>query len=281
MSMSVSRFSTRRGGGGGEGGRATTKPVSVVSVSLPCVFVAGDTGGFEATGLSMAQGHALTMIDISVVCNDFSLYRGTPDDRWLRWRGRGAWTGRGSPLAFPLDNPQPTSLNLRWGRRRPGRRRPFPLDNPRARALHDRRWAGRTVRTLDDPCAETHPVHGRSPAGAPYPLPRVIDNPRTDLLPFTDLGRRWWWRPGAHTPRPCLGDNALSHNRRRRPRPRPSSLNGLDIALAQDQGARFGWSAGFVAHEMGHPGLAVHHLLTDSNLDITAPGHGRRRRRGA
>lgn len=224
----------------------------------------------------MAQDQALTVIDISIMRNDFSLNGRAPDDLRLRRRRRGAWTGRWSPLAFPLDNPEPTPLNLRR-RWRPRRRRPFPLNNSRARAFHDRRWAERTVRSLDNSCPETHSVHGWSPAGAPHPLPGVIDNPRTDLFPFTDLWRRRRRGSRAHAPRPCLGDDALSHNGRGGSWPRPCSLNRLDVTLAQDQGPCFGWSTGFVAHEMGHPRLAVYYLFPDSDLHIAAPGHGRRR----
>lgn len=105
----------------------------------------------------------------------------------------------------------------------------------------------------------------------------MIDNPRADLLPFADLWRRWrrWWSR-ADAPRPCLGDNAFSHDGRRRSWPRPSSLNRLDVALAQDQGPCLRWSTGFIAHEMRHPGLAFY-LFPDGNLDIAAPGHGGRR----
>lgn len=226
----------------------------------------------------MALDQVLTVIDISIMRNDFSLNSRAPDNLRLRRRRGGARTGRWSPLTFPLDNPEPTPLNLRR-RYRPRRRRPFPLDNSRARAFHDRGWAERSVRSFDYACPETHSVHGWSPAGAPHPLPGVIDNPRTDLFPFTDLWRRrrrWSW---AHAPRPCLGDDALSlpHNGRGGSWPGPSSLNRLDVALAQDQGPCFGWSTGFVAHEMGHPRLTVYYLFPDSDLNIAAPGHGRRR----
>lgn len=218
---------------------------------------------------------ALTMIDISVVCNNLSLNRRTSDDLRLRWRRRGTWTGRRSPLTFPLNDPEPAPLKLRW-RQRPRRRRPLPLDNSRARAFHDGGWAGRTVRSLDNTCAETHSVHGRPSAGAPYALSRVIDDPRADLLPFTNLWWwRWWRRSGAHAPCPCLGDNALPHNGRRRSWPGPSSLDCLDIALAQDQGACLRWSTGFFTHEMGHPGLALY-LFPHGDLNIASPCHGRR-----
>lgn len=196
------------------------------------------------------------MVNVPVVRDDFSLDRRPLDDRRLRRRRRrGARSGL--PLSLPFHDPNPAPLNIgRW--QRPRRRRPLPLSHTRAKAVQDRRWAGRALRPLDDPGAQAHPVKCRTPTGAPYPLPRVIVDPRADLL-------MWWSR--AQAPRPHLEGHAFPRGRRG-PRAGSRPLDSLNVTLTQDQRAGF-WPAGFLSHKVWHPRLPVY-VLTDRHLHITA-----------